>query len=165
MILSPEEIEKIRQAVEIERKYQYINIKGKECTFSRFIISQLRKIHKLTKRDSKWAVLIEYFEHYEMSAMLSRKKMVENFIKNLNELNHPDLKTVNKKSENRIETTDVTYLKGVGPKVAYLFNKVGIYTIFDLLHYYPVKYINYSSRVPIKQLRENERCSDCILHF
>ena len=47
MILSNEEKEKIRQAIEVERKYQYINIKGREYTFSKFMISQLNKICKL----------------------------------------------------------------------------------------------------------------------
>ena len=156
MILSEEETDKIRKAVEVERKYQYINIRGKESTFSKFIISQLKKIYKLTKKETKWAVLIEYFDHYEMSSMLSRKKMIENFIKTLNEANHPQQTSEKNKFDNKIESLDVTYLKGVGPKVAYLFNKVGIYTVFDLLHYYPIKYINYSSRVPINKLKEDE---------
>ena len=157
MALELDNIEQIHQAIEVERKYQYINIKGKETTFARFMISQLKKIHKLTKRETKWAVLIEYFEHYEMSSMLARKNMIEKFIKTLKEARRPKLENEKtNKRDNKIETTDVTYLKGVGPKVAYLFNKVGIFTVFDLLHYYPVKYINYSSRVPIKQLKEGE---------
>ena len=152
MILPNEDIEKIRQAIEIERKYQYINIRGRECTFSKFIISQLKKIYKNTKRETKWAVLIEYFDHYEISSMISRKNMIEKFIKTFNEAKKSKDKSPDKNIDKKIETTDVTYLKGVGPKVAYLFNKVGIFTVFDLLHYYPIKYINYSSRVPIKKL-------------
>ena len=159
MILSPEETEKIKQAIEVERKYQYSNLRGREYTFSKFIISQLKKIYKITKRETKWAVLIEYFDHYEMSSSISRRNMIEKFIKTLNEANHTAPKkddTDSKIKSNKIETTDVTYLKGVGPKVAYLFNKIGIFTVFDLLHYYPTKYINYSSRVPIKNLKEGE---------
>ena len=53
MILSEEETDKIRKAVEVERKYQYINIRGKESTFSKFIISKLKKIYKLTKTETK----------------------------------------------------------------------------------------------------------------
>ena len=156
MTLELDNIEQIRQAIEVERKFQYINIRGRESTFSGFIISQLKKIYKLTKKDSKWAILIEYFEHYEISSMLARKNMVEKFVKTLKEARNPQTDKNKKNKQNKIETTDVTYLKGVGPKVAYLFNKVGIFTIFDLLHYYPVKYINYSSRVPIKQLKLGE---------
>jgi ATP-dependent DNA helicase RecG len=40
-------------------------------------------------------------------------------------------------------STDIKYLKGVGPKRAELFGKeLGIYTIGDLLRYYPYKYID-----------------------
>ena len=77
MTLELDNIEQINQAVEIERKYQYINIRGREYTFSKFIISQLKKIYKLTKKETKWAVLIEYFEHYDISSMLARKNMVD----------------------------------------------------------------------------------------
>lgn len=158
MVLQLDNIEQIRQAIDIERKYQYMNLRGKEYTFSKFIISQLKKIYKLSKKEPQWAVLIEHFEHYEMSSMLARKNMVEKFIKALKEAkNPPKEKEINQNlSDKKIETMDVMYLKGVGPKVAYLFNKVGIFTVFDLLHYYPVKYINYSSRVPIKKLTEGK---------
>ena len=59
--------------------------------------------------------------------------MVEKFVKTLKEAKNPPSQKEknNNKSDNNIETTDVTYLKGVGPKVAYLFNKIGIFTIFD----------------------------------
>ena len=76
MTLVLDNIEQINQAIEVERKFQYINIRGKETTFSKFMISQLKKIYKLTKRETKWAVLIEYFEHYEISSMLARKNMI-----------------------------------------------------------------------------------------
>jgi ATP-dependent DNA helicase RecG len=33
--------------------------------------------------------------------------------------------------------TDIQFIKGVGPKLGSLFHKRGIYTIWDLLHYYP----------------------------
>ena len=33
---------------------------------------------------------------------------------------------------------------------------MGIFTVFDLLHYYPSKYINYSARIPIRSLKEGE---------
>ena len=32
---------------------------------------------------------------------------------------------------------DIQYIKGVGEKRARFFNKLGIYTVDDLIHYYP----------------------------
>ena len=49
---------------------------------------------------------------------------------------------------------DVMYIKGVGPKVAYKFNKLGIFTAQDLMMYFPKKHIDYSSRTLIKNLKE-----------
>ena len=48
------------------------------------------------------------------------------------------------------------YMKGVGPKIAYKLNKLGIYTVQDLMMYFPKKHIDYSSRTLIRDLKEGE---------
>ena len=48
------------------------------------------------------------------------------------------------------------YVKGVGPKVAYKLNKLGIYTANDLMCYFPKKHVDYSSRTLIKNLKEGD---------
>ena len=48
------------------------------------------------------------------------------------------------------------YLKGVGPKLAYILNKLGIVTVSDLLYYFPRKYVDYSSHTKIRDLQEGE---------
>ncbi len=40
---------------------------------------------------------------------------------------------------------DIRYLKGVGEKRAELFSKLGVFSVGDLLHFYPRRYIDYSS--------------------
>ncbi len=50
----------------------------------------------------------------------------------------------------------VTYLKGVGPKNAEKLAKLGLWTVLDLLHYYPRDYLNYTRQVPIRQLTAGE---------
>ena len=52
--------------------------------------------------------------------------------------------------------SSVTYVKGVGPKVAAILNKLGIYTASDLLFYLPRKHIDYSKRTLIKNLQEGD---------
>ena len=46
-------------------------------------------------------------------------------------------------------------LKGIGEKTAKLFEKVGIRTIDDLLHYYPRNYDSYEAPEEIGSLKEN----------
>ena len=38
----------------------------------------------------------------------------------------------------------IQFIKGVGDKRAQLFHKLGVYTLQDLIHYYPRKYIDWS---------------------
>lgn len=47
-------------------------------------------------------------------------------------------------------------LKGIGEKTAKLFEKVGIFTIDDLLHYYPKGYDTYGEPKAIGELSEDE---------
>ena len=46
--------------------------------------------------------------------------------------------------------SDVKNLSGVGKKRLSLYNKIGIYTIKDLLYHFPSKYTDYSSPTAIQ---------------
>ncbi len=150
------DIAQIKRAIEVEEKYKYINIMGKETAFSGFILKQLKAIYKYSGKNTKWLPVIEAFEHYPNENMLQRKKTIQRFVNLLkNDLNP-------KKGEDEviedtdIYTSDVVLLKGVGPKFGYLLNKLGIYSVFDLITYYPKKYIDYSSRCLIRNLKEGQ---------
>ena len=47
--------------------------------------------------------------------------------------------------------TPVRYLKGVGPKTAERFEKLGIVTLADLLCHYPRRYIDFSKPYSIAE--------------
>ncbi|NMA79993.1 MAG: ATP-dependent DNA helicase RecG [Clostridiales bacterium] len=53
--------------------------------------------------------------------------------------------------ENQLDM-NITYLKGVGPKRAELYQKLGITSIGGLLHTYPRDYIDYTQTTPISQV-------------
>ncbi|MGI6040473.1 MAG: ATP-dependent DNA helicase RecG, partial [Eubacteriales bacterium] len=50
-------------------------------------------------------------------------------------------------------TTDIRYIKGVGEKKAKLLNKLGLFTIGDLISYFPRAY---QDRTEIKKISELE---------
>ena len=50
----------------------------------------------------------------------------------------------------------IQYLKGIGPKRAELFNKLGVYSIEDLLYYFPRRYQDRTKFTPIAQLKLGE---------
>lgn len=49
----------------------------------------------------------------------------------------------------------VQYIKSVGPKRAESFNKIGIATIGDLLHYFPTKYLDRTTLINTVQARQH----------
>lgn len=153
-------IEQLKKAIEIEIQYKYIDVHGKTQAFSSFIKNEAKKYYKLSKKNPKWAVLIEIFEHYPFAGINERRKSIDRLIKILKSETAPknEEEKFNKTNSKLkpAKDTDVMYMKGVGPKIAYKLNKLGIYTAQDLIMYFPKKHIDYSSRTLIRNLKEGE---------
>ncbi len=49
----------------------------------------------------------------------------------------------------------IQYLKGIGPTRYEVLSRSGVRTMRDLLHYFPRRYLDRSSVVPVRDLREN----------
>ena len=75
-----ENIKQIRQAIEIEQKHLYIDIRGKESTFSVFILKQLNFLYKKSNRNPQWLVLSKEFESYSMASVSVRRKAVQRLV-------------------------------------------------------------------------------------
>ena len=54
--------------------------------------------------------------------------------------------------------TPVRYLKGVGPKTAQRFEKLGILTLADLLYHYPRRYVDFTQPYSIAQAPAETEC-------
>ena len=158
-------LDKIKAAIDIEVKYRYIDIHGKTQKFSSFIKNEAKKNYKKSKKNPRWAVVVEAFDVYPYASVPERRKSIEHLIKTIK----ADLQqeAQEKKEEENMQLqrlkhpseVDVMYIKGVGPKVAYKFNKLGIFTAQDLMMYFPKKHIDYSSRTLIKNLQEGQTTS------
>ena len=146
-------LEQIKKAVEIEVKYKYININGKTRSFSSFICSELRKEIKSSK-NPKWQVLLEHFERYPMDTLPRRKQSLERLVSVIK--TETGVQAAEQKTDKLTLKSDVMYLKGIGSKIAYILNKLGIYTVGDLLYYFPRKHVDYSTRTKIKDLEPGE---------
>ena len=148
-------IDQLKKAIEIEIQYKYIDIHGKTQPFSKFITNEAKKYYKLSRKNPKWAVLVETFEHYPFAGINERRKSIDRLIKVLKSETQPQPE-IPKGEHKPAKDTDVMYMKGVGPKIAYKLNKLGIYTAQDLIMYFPKKHIDYSSRTLIRDLKEGE---------
>ena len=152
-----ENIQQIRQAIEVEQKNQYIDIRGRQFNFSGFILNQLHKLYKQSKKNPKWLLLIKEFETYQISSMPTRRKSVQRLVYTLREeiTNEGEVKKTDlTQTHKNPAQTNVIYVKGVGPKIGHLLNRLGIYTARDLLFYFPKRHIDYSSRTLIKDIKE-----------
>lgn len=157
-----ENLDKIKAAIDIEVKYRYIDIHGKTQKFSSFILQEAKKNYKRTKKNPRWAVVVEAFEVYPYASVPERRKSIEHLIKVIKTDLQTEAQEQKEEQERQIQKqkqpseVDVMYIKGVGPKVAYKFNKLGISTAQDLMMYFPKKHIDYSSRTLIKNLKEGQ---------
>ena len=60
----------------------------------------------------------------------------------------------------------IRYLKGVGEKRAGYFKKLDVETVYDLLHFYPRDYLDFSSPTPIDGLEpDNTYCIKAVVHY
>ena len=57
------------------------------------------------------------------------------------------------------KNTEITYLKGVGPKRAELYQKLGIDTVEKLTRFYPRDYIDFTDLKPIREAVIGECCA------
>lgn len=54
--------------------------------------------------------------------------------------------------------TPLQYIKGVGEKRALLLNKLGIFNLYDLVHYFPRSYLNFTSLISISDIIPDTVC-------
>ncbi len=149
-------LEQIKKAIEIEAKYQYTDIRGRTKSFSAFIRGEIRKFIKTSSIPERWKFVLAHFEQYSMDTLPNRKKSIEYLV---NAIKSELLQKEEDKKEQDAKLnpySSVTYVKGVGPKVAAILNKLGIFTASDLLFYLPRKHIDYSKRTLIKNLQEGD---------
>lgn len=156
-----ENLDQIKLAIDVEVKYKYIDIRGKAQCFSAFIKNEARKIYQTSGKNPRWQVIIETFEHYPFASLNERRRAIDHLIKAIkSELQtnkiQPDAEAHHKDIPKNPNEVDVMYVKGVGPKLAYKLNKLGIYTANDLMCYFPKRHVDYSSRTLIKNLKEGE---------
>ena len=157
-----ENLDKIKAAIDIEVKYQYIDVHGKRQTFSSFIKQEAQKNYKKSKKNPRWAVVIEAFDMYPYVSISERRRAIDRLIKVIKTDIEQERQAQKEEESSQLQRqkhpseVDVMYIKGVGPKVAYKLNKLGIFTAQDLMMYFPKKHIDYSSRTLIKDLKEGQ---------
>ncbi|MEI7475556.1 MAG: ATP-dependent DNA helicase RecG [bacterium] len=153
-------IETIKKAIDVEDTHRYINISGRTCTFSEFICGEIKNHLRIKPKSEKWANLFETFQRYPQMDVAYRMKSVKQLISYL-KAPEEDEQTIEKKNKfvANPEDADVMYVKGVGPRISAILNKLGIFNANDLLHYFPRKHLDFANRTKICDLEIGQEVS------
>ncbi|MFN8670917.1 MAG: ATP-dependent DNA helicase RecG [Candidatus Sericytochromatia bacterium] len=163
------DIELAFRAIAYERKNNYCNTQGKIKNFSNFILDQLEILKETLiislPLKNLLIILTRNFMEYDELCLADKKNAIEKFsdfidklAKNrLDELVDKKDNTYLKKTTNE-KTNDwkdfpVKYIKGVGEKLSEDLSLAKIFSVKDLLRYYPRKHLNYANRTKIKDCK------------
>lgn len=152
------DVKTLIKAIEVEVEHRYINITGRRCAFAVFMREEIKKIRSKFPKHRKWEYVETLFETYHVSDVAMRMKAIKTLMEMVYEKEEKP-KVEDPHSDCAPEEYDVMYIKGVGPRVAATFNKLGIFTAYDLLHYYPKNHLDYGEKTRICDVTLGEKCT------
>lgn len=166
-----EKLKILQSAIIYEIDQHYINAKGKQSTFSNFIIQNAKSLSAIIRDKEHLKSLIGLFYAYPVQDITSRMYTIHKAQEILKEISEKNKKltlemekkvTEPKKSfEKNPRKVDVKYVKGVGPKMSEVLNRLGVFSVNDLFQYYPRTYIDYQKQLPIRDLKMDDSVTVC----
>src|SRR3989338_1183765 len=168
-----EKLKILQSAINYEIDQHYINAKGKKNTFSNFIIQNAKTLSYVLSDKNQLKSLINLFYAYPVQDITARMYTIhkaQEILKDISDKNKrspvetPQLgaSTARTKTfEKNPRTIDVKYVKGVGPKMSQVLNRLGVFSINDLFQYYPRTYIDYQKQLSIRDLKMNDSVTVC----
>ncbi len=161
---------KMQKALELEEKAKFINLDGHSQTFALFMHDSFKTL--FVNHDLYGAVnLKEKYKLYANLDIFARLEIIKESKKFLNTLKH-DLDSPKELMEEPSETikaekeikfrkesiweTEIKWAAGVGPLLAKTLNKLNIFTVQDLLFYWPREHLDFSKKLYIKEVKASE---------
>ena len=168
----------LQNAINYEIDQHYINAKGKKSTFSNFIIQNTKSLaYELAGRKGEVTSpllksLINLFYAYPVQDITTRMYTIHKAQEILKEISDKNKRSPVETPQRGISAPpktfekdprkiDVKYVKGVGPKMSLVLNRLGIFSVNDLFQYYPRTYIDYQKQLPIKDLKIDDSVTIC----
>lgn len=173
MSITKQQIQQIKKAIDIELSNSCIDFPGKRSSFSVFITKFAREMYKVPPKDKRWADMVLHFSNYNTMSVAERINSIrklECLISKLNTapVNHLSLIKKDEQAPPTYQDTDVPrkytsldeidvmYVKGVGPVIANKLNALRIFTVEDLLNYYPREHIDFKTQYNIEDIDVGE---------
>ncbi len=154
----------LRQAMNLEKQHRYIDLQGKRKRFSQYLHETMAILTPFFEDDDHLGTLFTHIRQYHYMDLTGRMRLLDRIGLLLDGLSltkaiqRPRTVT-NRPVDQSPASVEVKYVKGVGPKLASILNHANIYTVEDLLYYFPRKHIDYNNRLKIRDLQEGAYAS------
>lgn len=154
----------LRQAMTLEKQHRYIDLQGKKQRFSQFLLQTLQQLEPYFEETQEYTAVLSALKHYGFMDLSGRMRMLEKLAALLEGATlgrpvHRPKTIMHRQFEQDPSKIDVKFVKGVGPRVAEILNRANVYTIADLLYYFPRRYLDYQNRLKIRDLAEGQEAT------
>ena len=157
----------LQKSLTLEIQFEFSNILGKERYFNDFLYENLNNIDHLNLDDEKILLLENLsnkFKIYNDLNLSQRKRLIIDTRKILfkisKDIDHTFQNNNNSSNykhaiSNSFLTlkSDISNIKGVGNVIKDNLNQIGLYSVNDLIKYFPRTYLDYTRKEKIKNLR------------
>ncbi len=177
--------ERLQKAIAVEAERGFNNVQGKHHQFHEFLYISLSELFKLVPVDAKHRCqqMVDAFGNYSEKSLQERENLLDDTRRFLLQMQRSldgrskveeittktptypaDLATfvsiktqpIVEKSPNAASSLEQGLDKVIGPRNASRLAKLGLYTVYDLLYYYPRDHIDYARQVAIRDLVPGE---------
>ena len=163
----------MQKALELEEKARFINLDGHSQTFALFMLASFKALfseydlHGAVKLKEKYKLYanLDVFARFEvvkesrkfLQILLEETSQPEELIEESKEIIKPEqaVKEIKFRKET-IWETEIKWAAGVGPLLAKTLNKLNIFTVQDLLFYWPREHLDFSKKLYINQVKAGE---------
>ncbi|WP_448381404.1 ATP-dependent DNA helicase RecG [Gloeomargarita sp.] len=151
---------RVAQALTVERQAGYPNLQGRQCRFAEFLQEQMRQVPPdwLPQGVShQWQVLLAELHHYPRLTSDQREALLTRIARLLPQVQPPGRPTHRvQEAPPPTANTPISALDVLKPQQKKHLYALGLTTLGDVLHYYPRSYVDYSQRLPIKDLEAGQ---------
>jgi len=158
------DILKLQEALQVEVNHGFVNLRGKKFYFADFLSTSLSTGFELATDRERAQELAEKYKHYQSFSLSQRQHLIAETRRFLYEVRRREL--VDTPTEKQPKTTPIvkskvnlaldTLLQDWQGSRAKGPEKLGLYTVADVLHFYPKDHVDYAKQISIRELKENE---------
>ena len=168
---------RLQRALSVEAERGFCDVQGHQFRFSEFLQANLVQAQTAVAsvpEQSKCQVMAAQFAQYPELSLAKRQHLVAETRRLLYQVQREQLRQAdlpattqkvrqpstkalvesNQSSSSVSLDQSLKYLKGIGPQSADRLAKLGLYSVRDILFYYPRDYIDYARQVSIADLEE-----------